>query len=344
MGYIGNQPAEKFSSFSKQTFSPDGSTTSFTLDYAVSSENELALFVNNVRQEPGSGKAYTASGTTLTMSEAPGSSDTMYGIFIGKAVQTVTPNLNPITLDRENNFVGIGTASPSAELDIQADVPSIKLTDTDGTNQIGLIYANAGNLFLQSQNDTTNGKITLRRYDGSTLDTTITMDSGGGLLLGTTSAGSAIKGDLVVNGNIYLGGTGSANALDDYETGTWTPVASFGGASVGITYGEQNGTYTKVGNLVHIVCDLRLTNKGSSTGNFTITGIPFTSSSAGVEYHVQPYTPNVSRDANATAFLGTSTSTLYIVDWLDNGTGAGFLIDSNFTNTSIVRFQLTYGI
>lgn len=246
MGYIGNQPAEKFSSFSKQTFSPDGSTTSFTLDYAVSSENELALFVNNVRQEPGSGKAYTASGTTLTMSEAPGSSDTMYGIFIGKAVQTVTPNLNPITLDRENNFVGIGTASPSAELDIQADVPSIKLTDTDGTNQIGLIYANAGNLFLQSQNDTTNGKITLRRYDGSTLDTTITMDSGGGLLLGTTSAGSAIKGDLVVNGNIYLGGTGSANALDDYEEGTWSPTITSGTATF------DHVGYVKVGNLVTV--------------------------------------------------------------------------------------------
>lgn len=288
MGYIGNQPAEKFSSFSKQTFSPDGSSTSFTLDYAVSGENELALFVNNVRQEPGSGKAYTASGTTLTMSEAPGSSDTMYGIFIGKAVQTVTPNLNPITLDRENNFVGIGTASPSAELDIQADVPSIMLTDTDGTNQIGLVYANAGNLFLQSQNNTTNGKITLRRYDGSTLDTTITMDSGGGLLLGTTSAGSAIKGDLVVNGNIYLGGTGSANALDDYEEGTWTPeYTGDSGSFSSVTYDSfRAGRYTKIGRMVFAYGFIRTDaiSLGTLSGTLKVTGLPFTALSTGQPY------------------------------------------------------------
>ena len=202
---------------------------------------------------------------------------------------------------------------------------------------VGSIGTTSGNLTL----DGGSGKTGLRVAN----DGIIPRDNGSDVDNGVDLGASSLRfKDLYLGGNIYLGGTGSANALDDYETGTWTPVASFGGASVGITYGEQNGTYTKVGNLVHIVCDLRLTNKGSSTGNFTITGIPFTSSSAGVEYHVQPYTPNVSRDANATAFLGTSTSTLYIVDWLDNGTGAGFLIDSNFTNTSIVRFQLTYGI
>jgi len=97
VAYIGNFPAEKYTTFSKQTFTPDGSTTSFTLDFSVANENDLELFVNNVRQEPGSGKAYTASGTTLTMSEAPGSSDTMYAVFQGKAVQTVTPASNSVT-------------------------------------------------------------------------------------------------------------------------------------------------------------------------------------------------------------------------------------------------------
>ena len=66
MAYIGNIPAEKYSAFQKQDFSTS-STTSYTLDNPVANANELALFINFVRQEPGS---YSASGTSLTLIEA----------------------------------------------------------------------------------------------------------------------------------------------------------------------------------------------------------------------------------------------------------------------------------
>ena len=98
MAYIGIQPAEKFTSFATQEFSTSA-TTSYTLDHAVANENEIALFVNNVRQQPGSGKAYTASSTTLTLSAATASTDTMYCVFLGRALQTVTPATNSITRD-----------------------------------------------------------------------------------------------------------------------------------------------------------------------------------------------------------------------------------------------------
>ena len=96
MPYIGNQPAEQFTSFATQEFSTSA-TTSYTLDHAVTNENEIALFVNNVRQQPGSGKAYTATGTALTLSAATASTDTMYCVFLGRALQTVTPATNSIT-------------------------------------------------------------------------------------------------------------------------------------------------------------------------------------------------------------------------------------------------------
>jgi len=85
MAFIGNRPADTFHTTVKQSFTPDSSTTAFTLNQSVAGENEIELFINNVRQEPGSGKAFTAAGTTLTMSEAPTTGDDMYCIFQGKA-------------------------------------------------------------------------------------------------------------------------------------------------------------------------------------------------------------------------------------------------------------------
>jgi len=88
MSYIGNQPAESYSAFQKQDFTTSA-TTSYTLDHPVANQNELALFINFVRQEPTT--AYSASGTSLTLTSATSASDDMYCVFLGKAVQTVNP-------------------------------------------------------------------------------------------------------------------------------------------------------------------------------------------------------------------------------------------------------------
>ena len=88
MSYLGNAPALAYTSFAKQDFTTSA-TTSYTLDNPVTNANELALFINFVRQEPTT--AYSASGTALTLTSATTSSDDMYCVFLGKAVQTVNP-------------------------------------------------------------------------------------------------------------------------------------------------------------------------------------------------------------------------------------------------------------
>ena len=88
MPFIGNQPALSYTSFAKQDFTTSA-TTSYTLDHPVTNENEIALFINFVRQEPTT--AYTASGTSLTLTSATSATDDMYCVFLGKAVQTVNP-------------------------------------------------------------------------------------------------------------------------------------------------------------------------------------------------------------------------------------------------------------
>jgi len=114
MAYIGNQPAESFTSFATQEFSTSA-TTSYTLNHAVTNENEIALFVNNVRQQPGSGKAYTATGTALTLSAATASTDTMYCVFLGRALQTVTPATNSITAAMVGNDLISGKDALTSE-------------------------------------------------------------------------------------------------------------------------------------------------------------------------------------------------------------------------------------
>ena len=90
--YIGNTPAENYASFETQTFLLSVTSTNYSLSHAVTNENDIRLVINNVVQQPGSGKAYTASGTTLTLTSATVNTDfSMYCVYLGRALQTVNP-------------------------------------------------------------------------------------------------------------------------------------------------------------------------------------------------------------------------------------------------------------
>jgi hypothetical protein len=80
--------------------------------------------------------------------------------------------------------------------------------------------------------------------------------------------------DLYLSGGVYLGGTGSANKLDDYEEGTWT--ANYSATGLTVTHDITTGKYTKVGNLVTFYI-LVGTDAVSGVGavQLNITGLPF---------------------------------------------------------------------
>jgi len=100
-----------------------------------------------------------------------------------------------------------------------------------------------------------------------------------GILLDATmnlGASNARYQDLYLSGGIALGGTGSANYLDDYEEGTWTPA--YQGVTTAGTYtlGEAQGTYTKIGNMVIAHVNItNITTVSAGSGNVEITGLPF---------------------------------------------------------------------
>jgi hypothetical protein len=83
--------------------------------------------------------------------------------------------------------------------------------------------------------------------------------------------------DLYLSGGVYLGGTGAANKLDDYEEGTWTPtLTGSSGAPSSVTYSIRDAVYTKVGRLVQVSCRVVTTSYSGGSGEWTISGLPFT--------------------------------------------------------------------
>ena len=103
--YLGNIPAEKYSTLLQQTFtSPTG--TIFTLTNSVTTSVDLALFVNNTRQDP---STYTAAGTQLTLTEALVSGDEMYCLYYGRTTETVATPDNSIGTTKLTNDAIDGT-------------------------------------------------------------------------------------------------------------------------------------------------------------------------------------------------------------------------------------------
>ena len=80
----------------------------------------------------------------------------------------------------------------------------------------------------------------------------------------------------------FNGDTAAANALDDYEEGTWTPVLTRNTAPT-IAYTLQQADYTKIGNMVTISMSLLITSVTAQGGSITfVSGLPF--SNGGIAY------------------------------------------------------------
>lgn len=91
--------------------------------------------------------------------------------------------------------------------------------------------------------------------------------------LGTSSTRYA---HLYLGGGVFLGGTGTANELDDYEEGTWTPFITTTGGSPSVTYAERTGKYTKIGNVVYYEFYIETSAFSGGSGNLVFGTLPFT--------------------------------------------------------------------
>jgi hypothetical protein len=167
------------------------------------------------------------------------------------------------TIQNVSNTAGTEAALFFAPTTAAGNIRGARISGiNDGDNIIGLKFYTGAGATITSK---------LEIEGATTGNVTLTT---GNLVIGTAGKGIDFTQDPNPAGM-------TSELLDDYEEGTWTPTISFGGASVGVTYDAQVGRYTKVGRVVTIQVAVALSNKGSSTGNATIGGLPFTSINPG---------------------------------------------------------------
>ena len=178
-----------------------------------------------------------------------------------------------VTVNASGN-VGVGTNSPAVRLDVRG-----------GTLQVQQGASDSANFSIITSSTPSSGTTLRSSWSGTGSQGPMIFDLGGTERARFTSDGYLRMAS--GTGGIQFGGdTAAANALDDYEEGTFTPTLTFGGASAGVTYNASfNGaTYTKIGNRVFVSGLLVITNKGSSTGDAAIGNLPFTSVSGQTNY------------------------------------------------------------
>jgi hypothetical protein len=277
------------------------------------------------------------SGTLKALSDGLGNDSTLSLSTTAASIAgtlAVTGNAtfdtNTLFVDAAANTVGIGTASPTNKLDVAGNigVPTTNFYRYDGdTALIGsattITLGTASQLGIRAASDI------LFATNGATEKMRLTADSY--MRMAASTGGIQFNGD-----------TAAANALDDYEEGTWTMGVSFGGASVGVTTALNTGTYTKIGRQVTVNGVLVLTSKGSSTGDAFVTGLPFTIPNSFPNYGaVTLRFLNISFTNQFQGYGEISTTTIGLDEITVLGTLSA-ITNADFANNSQVMVNFTY--
>jgi len=259
MAYIGQAPFQEYSSVpTKDNFTGDGSTTTFDLANIVpaGAENALEVFVANVRQEPGSGKAFTlgqdGSGDMkrITFSSAPTNGAAIYVINDKTSTTTIAPTSNDLN---------------GSELILDADADTSITADTD--DRIDFKIANTDHISIgTSSGDTlikqmTDAKdILFQQYDGRTI---LDINDAGYVALANGATGS---GELRIyedtdNGTNYTGfKVGAQSANIDYVL----PTADGSSGQALVTNGSGVLSFATAG---------AITSYTNSTNNRIVTSV-----------------------------------------------------------------------
>ena len=255
-----------------------------------------------------------------------------------------------------NNLKRIETTAAGVKVSRDTQCDFVIEGDVDGFG---------GGLELHNASNTNNAQMRIRSIDAAGDDTSeirflhdVPTSNSGSIQFWTRPAGGSLTERIRIpntGGIAFNGDTAAANALNDYEEGTWTPNPLFESNEAGETAltgsGGLFGRYTKIGNLVYCHFSVNFTGRsGTASGVFYIGGLPFAISAANwnedggtVHYYTGITTPAspptimcVSTNKIKMAQAGTAIRDNAVTDWNDqwsaNEVGTGDIrIRGSFT-------------
>jgi hypothetical protein len=271
---------------------------------------DLVLSANTAFKHTIEGTDYSSSSAslnTMTLKVASGSST----------------QANVMTLNGAGN-VGIGTSSPATRLHVAGTDAWLTLQRTSGTTNII---------------DFTDSAAARIGYVGA-IASNITINAAAGNSI-IFAPNNAEAGRFTANGLTFNGDTAAANALDDYEEGTFTPTA-FGATTAGTTtYNGQNGYYTKIGRQVTASLYVSYSSM-TGTGTLKIGGLPFAIGNLTENYPVGSCIASAVNWTGGTYLQANGVlneSNLYVVYMSD---GASANVQDCVNESSNYRITITY--
>ena len=361
MAYIGTQPKD-IRSFGKAKFdftATQGQTSFFGLDDDGKTfhftAGQITVYLNGILLDESDYWFY--DGTELNLNSPANAGDILSVV----ALQTDIPNSDYVPATG-GTFSGAVVANDG--LTVNNDAATVLTVDratSEGTlvgfkkdgSTVGSVGVQSGGLFVGHDD------VGLLFYTGGQ-DRIIPRSSTTYLdgVLDVGDAGSRFK-DLYLSGGVYLGGTGAANLLDDYEEGTWSPYwANVAGNPIFNTGPYVNmARYTKVGNTVTASCYFNMPPSFSSNANYAsgstlhIGGLPFTASGNGsADYYAGScgwynglngwtagYTPMIyteSQTTVATLVYARTTDVLALSQFMAYSSNSGMIVTLTYKTAS----------
>ena len=234
----------------------------------------------------------------------------------GFCIRDITDSANRFVIDGSGK-IGIGVNAPEVMLDIRANDPGIQLVDTGGTSTYGNIDFVGDTLILTSRGgSSSDGAIDFRRYDGTTLDNSMRIDSAGRVLIGLTS------------------GTQANASIDDLQVGNPNSATQ-----TGITLGSTDESAIAFADAGDARAGSMTYNHGANTMIFKINGQNerFRVDSSGIKV------TNSADSTTVATITNNGTTTADCLKLSSGGTGAGtdiFTAHSHNQSSETERFRI----
>lgn len=242
--------------------------------------------------------------------------------YFGVATSTTISTTSPLT--------GGGDLSANRTLSIPQSNASINgyLSSTDWVtfngkaDSLGFTPENVANKSTNTSLGTSNTLYPTENAVKTYADTKLTNSMSSNKLLGRSTASTGVIEEITIGSNLSLASTTLSLGIA-YETGTWTPTIQGTTTNGTATYTNQQGAYTRIGDLCFVTLWLNWSG-GTGTGNLRVAGLPFTANATYYSSINVGWNINVALSANtvATCYANLNTTNLIMYTQTVGGGGA----------------------